>query len=254
MRGFNAVLVFLILAVSCVGLVGCKDGVPQSDLDQFILQMNELDPSTQADSLQSIAASGMPRAAYATYMRGNIFYMAAGDSARTLGWGSPAANALLDSAEAYFVAAVDMDSTFVEALVNLGSLWDDRSEQLSSRDDRDGKVAKAENYYLKALKVAPLDEKARCNLGSLYLRQRRTMDAKAEFQTVLENNPGSSLAHYNMAIMFAEAKIYREAIVEWELAVKNDPDGDIGGRSRDNIKIVKDLMNTPIPNDAKTSH
>ena len=54
--------------------------------------------------------------------------------------------------------------------------------------------------------------------------------------------------------MFAEAKIYREAINEWELAVKNDPDGDIGERSRDNIQIVKDLMNTEVPSGAKTSH
>lgn len=259
MRGFsfqknsvkNTVLILLVVVASCLGLIGCKDGVPQSELDQFILEMGELDPATQADSLRAIAASGTPRASFATYMTGNLFYVTAGDSARALGWGSSQANALLDSAEYYFSAAVAMDSTFVEALVNLGSLWDDRSEQLSSRDDRDEKVNKAESYYLLALKAAPLDEKARCNLGSLYLRQRRTMDAKAEFLKVLENNPRSSLAHYNMAIMFAEAKIYREAIAEWEMAVKNDPDGDIGERSRDNIDIVKNLMNTQLPNDSK---
>ena len=251
MRGSNAVLILMIVAVSCLGLIGCKDGVPQSDLDQFILRMNDLDSATQADSLRTIAAEGMPRAAYATYMTGNNFYVVAGDSARALGWGSTQANAMLDSAEVYFNAAVAMDSSFVEALVNLGSLWDDRSEQLSSREDRDEKVAQAEFFYQLALKAAPLDEKARCNLGSLYLRQRRTMDAKAEFQKVLDNNPRSSLAHYNMAIMFAEAKIYREAIAEWELAVKNDPDGDIGERSRDNIDIVKDLMKTQVPHDSK---
>jgi hypothetical protein len=69
----------------------------------------------------------------------------------------------------------------------------------------------------------------------------------AEFQKVLEYHPQSALAHYNMAIMFAESKIYREALVEWELASKYDPDGDIGERSRENIKIVKDLMNAPTP-------
>ena len=47
--------------------------------------------------------------------------------------------------------------------------------------------------------------------------------------------------------MFAEAKIYREAIREWELAAKYDPDGDIGERSRDNIKIVQDLANAKPP-------
>jgi len=254
MRGSNVVLILLLFVFSSLVLVGCKDNVPQTELDQFILQMNDLDSATRADSLRVIAAGEMPRASYATYMTGNNFYLAAGDSARALGWGSVQANSLLDSAEVYFNSAVAMDSSFVEALVNLGSLWDDRSEQLSSREDRDEKVNEAERFYLLALKAAPRDEKARCNLGSLYLRQRRTMDAKAEFQKVLTDNPRSSLAHYNMAIMFAEAKIYREAIAEWELAVKNDPDGDIGERSRDNIQIVKDLMSTPNPTDAKIKH
>ena len=195
MRGFNAVLVLMIMVTFCLGLTGCKDGVPQSELDKFIMEMGELDAVSQADSLRSIASDGMPRAAYATYMTGNNFYMTAGDSARVKGWGSKEANALLDSAEVYFGAAVAMDSTFVEALVNLGSLWDDRSEQLSSREDRDDKVAKAEFYYRLALKAAPLDEKARCNLGSLYLRQRRTMDAKAEFQAVLDADPQIGRAH-----------------------------------------------------------
>ncbi len=251
MRGAKVVLLFIMLVLLGTTLVGCKDGIPQSELDVFISGMSELSASVQSDSLQAIANQGGTRASYATYMIGNNFYKAAADTARLSGWGSSEANALLDSAEVYFGSAVSMDSTFVEALVNLGSVWDDRSEQLSSRDDRDSKVAKAEGYYRKALEVSPLDEKARCNLGSLYLRQRRTMDAKKEFQAVVDANPRSSLAHYNMAIMFAEAKIYREAIAEWELAVKYDPDGDIGGRSRDNIGIVKDLMKTPIPSKGK---
>ncbi len=254
MRGFNGIYKVLLLVVIGLSLVGCKDGVPQSELDQFVTQMSSLDSATQADSLRSIAASHSPRSSFATYMIANNFYLAASDSANMKGWGSVAANALLDSAETYFTAAVDQDSTFVEALVNLGSLWDDRSEQMSSRQDRDSKVAKAESYYQRALKIDPVDEKARCNLGSLYLRQRRTQDALDEFKKVLDDNPKSSLAHYNMAIMFAEAKIYREAIAEWEQAVKNDPDGDIGGRSRDNIKIVKDLMNTPVPSAAQSTH
>ena len=156
MRGSNVVLILLLLVASSLGMIGCKDGVPQSDLDQFILQMNDLDSAAQADSLRAIASAGMPRAAFATYMTGNNYYVAASDSARLHGWGSSQANTLLDSAEVYFNAAVALDSTFIEALVNLGSLWDDRSEQLSGRADRDQKVAKAESYYLLALEVAPL--------------------------------------------------------------------------------------------------
>ena len=150
--------------------------------------------------------------------------------------------------------SIARDSTFIEALVNLGSVWDDRSEQMGSRADRDVRIANARKYYEMALAVDPADEKARCNLGSLYLRQRQTKEALREFETALEYNPKSSLAHYNLAIMFAEAKIYREAIREWEQAVKYDPDGDIGQRSRENIKIVEDLMNAPPPEHLDHDH
>ena len=63
-----------------------------------------------------------------------------------------------------------------------------------------------------------------------------------EYLAVLEHDAHSSLAHYNLAILFATQKIYREALTEFELAVKFDPDGDIGDRSRDNMKIIRDLM------------
>ena len=164
-----------------------------------------------------------------------------------MGWGDDGVGALLATAEEHFTAAIARDSTFIEPMVNLGSLWDDRSEQMGSRAERDERMDKARLYYDMALKVDPTDEKARCNLGALYLRQRRVGDALREFNTALEHDDRSALAHYNLAIMFAEQKVYREAIVEWELAAKYDPDGDIGGRSRDNIRIVRDLMNAPDP-------
>ena len=52
--------------------------------------------------------------------------------------------ALLDSAEVYFSRAVERDSTFIEALVNLGSVWDDRSERTSDRSARQEAMREAE--------------------------------------------------------------------------------------------------------------
>jgi len=243
---FVAALVFLVVAAT-----GCKDGTPQSELDRFISEMNLLDETARTARLQELAGGETSQAAFANYMIGNEFYQQAGEAARDKGWNDGTVNALLDSAEVYLDLAVDRDSTFVEAMVNLGSLWDDRSDQMGNRQEREKRLTKAREYYDLALSVDPNDEKARCNLGALYLRQRKTGDALAEFQKVLDHDPHSSLAHYNLAIMFAEQKIYREAIVEWELAAKYDPDGDIGQRSRDNIKIVKDLMNSPAPDKVK---
>jgi len=241
------VMTVWVLSALTVVLTGCKDDVPKSALDRFIDRTASLEGAALSDTLQALARGAAPDNAFANYLLGNRYYGAASDSARAVGWSEPAVTALLDSAEVYFNAAVVQDSTFLEPLVNLGSLWDDRAEQTGTRQERDERLAQAKMYYEMALKIDPTDEKARCNLGSLYLRQRKVKDAIAEFQTVLEHNERSSLAHYNLAIMFAEQKIYREAITEWELASKYDPDGDIGDRSRDNIKIVEDLMNAPDP-------
>jgi len=249
--GRKSVLILWVMLISAAMLSGCKDEANQSALDRFIARTHSLEGQALTDSLRSLARGGAPYNAFASYLLGNRFYETAGDSAHNVGWGDEGVNALLDSAEVHFNRAVAMDSTFIEPLVNLGSLWDDRAEQMGSRQERDARLATAKKFYEMALSIDPNDEKARCNLGSLYLRQRRVQAALNEFKKVLAHDDHSALAHYNMAIMFAEEKIYREALAEWELAAKYDPDGDIGDRSRDNVKIVTDLMNAPSPGAVK---
>lgn len=233
--------------VLLVAVAGCRDDGVQTPLDQFIQRTETLEGSAYDDTLAALAAGTSQDAVFANYLIGNDYYISAADSAVVGGWNSIAINKELDLAEEYFSRAVALDSTFIEALVNLGSLWDDRSGQMGSRQDRDFRFAQAEKFYRLALKVDPYDEKARCNLGSMYLAQRRQADAVAEFQEVLKHKPRSALAHYHLAIMFAEAKIYKEAITEWELAAKYDSSGDIGERARENVKIIKELMNTEVP-------
>ncbi len=246
----NRVLAFCLISVVLVAalLAGCKDGVPQTELEKFITRTTALEGQALQDTLRHLAGGPAPHNAYANFLLGNGFYDSASDSAMgNNGWSNAGAQAMLDSAAIYFNLAVAQDSTFIEPMVNLGSIWDDRAETMGDRVEYNKRIAEADKMYNLALSVDPTDEKARCNLGSLYLRQRKTSEALAEFKKTLEYNPESALAHYNMAIMFAESKIYREALAEWDMASKLDPDGDIGDRSRDNIKIVKDLMNAPTP-------
>jgi len=223
-------------------LTGCNKDVPQSDLDRFIAQIDALPAPAAMDTLRELSTQASPTAAFARYGLGNIYYAMAADSARTRGWNDQQAAAYLDSAETWFEAAIAADSTFVEAYVNLGSLWDDRADMMATRPEREARIATAKQMYEHALALRPHDEKARCNLGSLYKRQNNFELAMREYLTVLDQNPKSSLAHYNLAILFATQKIYREAIREFELAVKYDPHGDIGQRSSDNIRIIHDLM------------
>ena len=210
----NRVLVVCFIAVVLMtGMMsGCKDEVPQTELEKFITRTSAYEGEALQDTLGQIAAGEAPYNAYANFLLGNGFYDAAADSALTNGWTNKGAQALLDTAEIYFNLAVAQDSTFIEPMVNLGSIWDDRAETMGNREQYDQRIAEADKFYNLALAVDPNDEKARCNLGSLYLRQRRNTEALAEFDKVLDINPKSSLAHYNLAIMFAEAKIYREAL------------------------------------------
>jgi tetratricopeptide (TPR) repeat protein len=246
----------LAAAATLVAAGGCKDRGnakaggdkrPATAIEEFADRITRIPAAALEDTLRRLAAGGPPENAYAGYLLGNRFYVAAGDTALAHGWKHPAVTALLDSAEARFMASIAADSTLLEPMVNLGSLWDDRAEQSTQQVERVELGLKAESFYRLALGVDPTDEKACCNLGSLFLRQRKHPQALAEFKQVLADHPRSALAHYNIAIMFAEEKIYREALVEWKLAVKYDPNGDVGARSAENIRIVTDLMNAPEP-------
>ena len=240
----------LVLAAALAAaalLAGCREQAELNELERLVRDLQPYQGQALVDTLRALADREPPVATRAEFLLGNHFYDLATDTAAAAGWDAGPVGALLDSAEVHFGRAIAQDSTFVEALVNLGSVWDDRAEQRVARAERDRRLAQAENLYQLALRVDPTDEKARCNLGGLYLRQRRTQDAVDQFTAVLDHDPGSALAHYNLAIMFAEQKIYREAMREWELAAKHDPDGDIGERSRENVRIVKDLMSVPDP-------
>jgi tetratricopeptide (TPR) repeat protein len=252
MRGKTTIVTVAALAAfaALALLAGCNKQEPRTELDIFADQFVDMDGSAREGALRALAGGSQPEGGWAAFLLGNHYYNAAADTAAVSGWDAPSCSALLDSAETWFAAAVASDSTFIEALVNLGSVWDDRAEQRVGREERDERVRQAEQHYQAALAIDPVNEKARCNLGGLYMRLRRTSDALAEFQAVLDHNPESALAHYNLAIMFAEQKIYREAMREWELAAKYDPDGDIGERSRANVQIVVDLMNAPDPQGA----
>lgn len=217
--------------------------------ERLVRDYKELPTAQKEAALRAVLAAGEGGHAYAEYGLGNLFYATAGDSAAA---GKPAETstiALLDSARTHLERSVALDSTLVEAYVNLGSVDDDLSTHTTVRDRVATQLDQqnAEKAYKRAIALRPNDEKARCNLGALYVRVHRDSDALAQFQTVLGQNPKSALAHYNLAIMFADAKIYREALREWQTAADSDPKGDIGSRSRQNVKIVEQMMATPVP-------
>ncbi len=225
---------------------GCQKPAANPALDRFLSTYAPLPAADREAALRAKAAAGGPEAALAHYALGNDFYASSEDTAAT----ADEATARLDSARVHFASAAAIDTTFLEAYVNLGSVWDDLADRATGGTQqalRQERLEGAEKAYRHALALRPTDEKARCNLGALYVKKRQHAEAMAQFKQALADNPGSPLAHYNMAILFAESKMYREAKREWEAAAKADPKGDVGRRSRENVKIIQQMMSAPVP-------
>ncbi len=252
MRGKISTAALLLLAAALMTVtIGCNKNVPRSELDRVLEPFRQLPPADREARLRTFLAEHPEQAHYALFELGNVFYQRAADERIEPGPNSvTGTNALLDSAVTYFEAAMAADSTFVEPIVNLGLIWDDLSEGNSPRSRQ--ALNRAKDLYAEAIALRPTDEIARCNLAALEMRLRRYPQAMEHLKAVLDHDPRSALAHYNLAIMFAETKIYREAKREWELAAKYDPDGSVGQRSRENLKVIDDLMSARIPENLKT--
>lgn len=238
-----------VLVAACAALLagGCRSKPADDPLNTTLAPFRKLPAEQQEPALRRALADGSVPAAVVWYELGNLAYQASSaPDAPAPGVNSPTGrNAPLDSALVYFQRATALDSLFVEPLVNAGLVWDDVAE---GRDAiARNAVTSARECYQRAIRLRPDDEKARCNLGSLNFRRHQYAEAIEQFNAVLAVNPRSALAHYNLAIMFAESKMYREAIREWEAAAESDRDGDIGERSRQNIKVIQDLMKAEVP-------
>jgi len=239
----------LTALLAALALAGCRGDV--SEMDRALAAFRELPRAERPAALYEFMAERPDLAHYAWYEMGNTWYeRAATEDAPPGAESATGVHAYLDSALVAYGHALAADSTFVEAWVNMGLVWDDVSDGRTPQARR--AVEEAKTAYLKAIALRPTEEKARCNLGSLHYRRHQYDEAVKQFQAVLDDNPESALAHYNLAIMFAESRMYREAKTEWELASRYDPDGDVGDRSRENLKVVDDLMNSEIPEELKS--
>ncbi len=249
----TSLLITTLLLAAAALLAGCNEAEQMSRAEAALADYRDMPAEEREPALRTLAEGGTPDAVYGWYGLGNLYYERSGEENVPPGANSlTGISALLDSAVVCYEKAIAADSTLVEGWVNMGLIWDDISDGRTPQAR--AALTNAQEAYLKAIELAPEDEKARCNLGSLYFRRHQYPEAIEQFQAVLDNDPGSALAHYNMAIMFAESRMYREALVEWEAAVESDPDGDIGERSRENIQVIEQLMASEIPEELTTGH
>jgi len=141
-----------------------------------------------------------------------------------------------EKAKASFERALELNPKFIEALVNLGGLYSDM-----------GQNDEAITYFQKALALDPTDCKARSNLGNAYYALARYPDAMFEYRRAVDQDPKCYSALYNIAVAFADAGLFREAVQWWEKVQRAAPGTDAARSARENIDILKPFTQPPTP-------
>ncbi len=109
--------------------------------------------------------------------------------------------------------------------------------------ERDGQADEAQAAYETAIEMAPEDPVPYVNLGSLlYFKFKKTFEAKEALARALELDPENPDAHFNMGVLFADANLYGEAMVEWEAVLKYADDGPARNLAEENLERIRPLV------------
>ncbi len=218
-------MVLLFVAAGCCLLLATgssADGVgnaPKKDASKALAErIRGMTPEKQAEYLMKAKAEG-ENTPELHFLLGVALYSAG----------------LVDSSEALFRQAIDMDSTYTRAYVNLGIVLDTQHKDVA-----------AEFMYKKALELDPDDELANCHLGFIYHTRGQHSEAIKYYLRALEANPNSAQAHYNLGLAFADSRIFKEALREWELVIELDPEGVLGQTAKENVDLIKQYLETDI--------
>ncbi|MCC7260979.1 MAG: tetratricopeptide repeat protein [Candidatus Latescibacteria bacterium] len=82
-----------------------------------------------------------------------------------------------------------------------------------------GRLAEAEQEYLRAVALRPQHPGARNNLGLLYLRQGRLPQAREQFAALLKTSPDQIPARLNLASILLAQGQWQEAVGQYQLAL-----------------------------------
>lgn len=232
-RGSKRVLVALgMTALVCTAAAGCrqksaaeKAAAPPPARQETTLsdRLNAMAPQAQIDTMRSLVKADTS-SAQLHFFSGNAYYsFASGQEAS-----APNRAAYFDSATAQYKRAVAIDSTMSKAWVNMGLAYTDA-----------GNRADARRALNRAIQVNPKDVLAYCHLGYLDHLSGNLSDAMTMYRQALTIDPKSPQAHYNLGLAFAEQKIFNEAVREWQIVIKNDPNSDLGKTAAENVKIIQ---------------
>jgi len=139
-----------------------------------------------------------------------------------------------DEARESYLKAISLNPKYVQAMVNLGGLYSDLEQH-----------EEAIGYFEKALAIDPEDCKARSNLGNSYYALQRYPDAMFEYKRAVSLDPKCYSAMYNIAVAFADAGLFREAVNWWKKVDKAAPGTEAARNARENISILERFTEPP---------
>lgn len=91
---------------------------------------------------------------------------------------------------------------------------------------RAGRPAEAQQFYLEAVRLSPVDYVARNNLGALYLAQKRYSSALGQFRGASGIAPDPFKLHYNTGLAYAGLGLLGDAENSYREALKLRPGSD----------------------------
>lgn len=136
-----------------------------------------------------------------------------------------------DQTEKWFRRVLEIRPEYVPAMIQLGVVLNEA-----------GKSEEALQQYDRALGINPRDAGILCHKGQALYALRRREEAVALYIEAIRISEDSQLAHYWLGIAFADAGIYREAIVEWQRVVNIDETSELGRAAAEGIEVLKPMV------------
>ena len=132
-----------------------------------------------------------------------------------------------------YESAIQVDPNYVDAYVNIGTLYYDRQ-----------KFEKAQRYYRQAVARDPHHAKAYFNLGNVLDELGCSDEAIELYEKAIQVDSSFSDAYFNLAVACEKLRIQDTAIKHWTSYLKLDPNSRHADFARRRLKLLRSLSLT----------
>ena len=133
-----------------------------------------------------------------------------------------------DSALHYYERALELDPSLSKVYVNMGVLHDGR-----------GEFERALGMFERAIEINPEDLLAHTHAALALLEHKRYEESWKYLGRALEIGPRDPQPRFILAIFFWESGMFREALAEWETVIELAPGTSLAGQAEKNIALLQ---------------